>query len=131
MSLSCVSEGRLLHTLIDRHSRGRLLTEQNFCLELTPRLCCLVEVFLRGQCCMCSLAGTVADACSQRIAAVFDQYLAFIALEAGLFSLGLPDAYLQLNDPGAKDTQIEVRPSLTLHLGLISLSSGFGAKSVR
>ena len=42
---------------------------------------------------------------------MFDQFLAFIALEAGLFSLGLPDAYLQLNDPGAKDTQIEV-PSL-------------------
>jgi hypothetical protein len=69
--------------------------------------------------CACSLfTGTVAAACSQRIAGVFDQYLAFIALEAGLFSLGLPDAYLQLNDPGAKDTQIEVMPLLTVHLGL-------------
>jgi len=35
--------------------------------------------------------------------------MSFIALEAGLFSLGIPDTYLQLNDPQAQDTQIEVR----------------------
>ena len=40
-------------------------------------------------------------------AQVFDQYLSFVALEAGLFSLSLPDSYLQLNDPAAQDTQIE------------------------
>lgn len=45
---------------------------------------------------------------------MYDQYLAFIALEPGLFSLGLPDVYLQLNDPGAVDTQIEARPQLYL-----------------
>ena len=38
---------------------------------------------------------------------MFDQYLSFVALEAGLFSLSLPDSYLQLNDPAAQDTQIE------------------------
>ncbi|GMH40349.1 hypothetical protein BSKO_08253 [Bryopsis sp. KO-2023] len=42
-----------------------------------------------------------------KIAKVHDQYLAFVSLEKGLFSLGLPDCYMQLNDPGAKDTQIE------------------------
>ena len=38
-----------------------------------------------------------------------DQYLSFIALEGQLFSLGLPNSYLQLNDPKAQDTQIQVR----------------------
>ena len=38
---------------------------------------------------------------------MFDQYLSFVALEAGLFSLSMPDSYLQLNDPAAQDTQIE------------------------
>ena len=46
--------------------------------------------------------------CVQRIAKVHDQHLSFIALEAGLFSLGLPNSYLAINDPGANDTQIEV-----------------------
>ncbi len=43
-----------------------------------------------------------------RIGKLFDQYLSFIALEPTLFSLGLPDAYVQLNDPTASDGQIEV-----------------------
>ena len=43
------------------------------------------------------------SACAQ----VFDQYLSFIALEAGLFSLSMPASYLELNDPAAQDTQIE------------------------
>jgi hypothetical protein len=33
---------------------------------------------------------------------VFDQYLAFAALESGLFSLAQPHSYLALNDPAAK-----------------------------
>ena len=53
-------------------------------------------------------SNTVASQCVQRIAKVYDQYLSFVALEAGLFSLGLPDMYVQLNDPQAQDTQIEV-----------------------
>ncbi|KAL3137459.1 hypothetical protein ABBQ38_004749 [Trebouxia sp. C0009 RCD-2024] len=52
-------------------------------------------------------SNTVASQCVQRIAKVYDQYLSFVALEAGLFSLGLPDMYVQLNDPQAQDTQIE------------------------
>lgn len=63
-------------------------------------------------------AGAVASSCVQRIAKVHDQYLAFIALEAGLFTLGLPNAYLDLNDPAAGDTQIEVRQ---LHQKCMSL----------
>ena len=53
-------------------------------------------------------AGLVRASCPQRIAKVHDQYLSFMALEARLFSLGLPDTYLQLNDPKAQDTQIQV-----------------------
>lgn len=53
------------------------------------------------------LAGAVRRSCAQRISKVFDQYLAFIALESSVFSLGLPGCYLELNDPAAKDTQIE------------------------
>jgi hypothetical protein len=45
---------------------------------------------------------------AQRIAKVFDQYLSFIALEGRLFSLGLRETYLQLNDPNAQDFQIQV-----------------------
>jgi hypothetical protein len=43
-----------------------------------------------------------------RVAKLFDEYLSFIALEPSCFTLGLPDSYLALNDPTAKDTQIEV-----------------------
>lgn len=54
--------------------------------------------------------GLVRASCPQRVAKVHDQYLSFMALEARLFSLGLPDTYLQLNDPKAQDTQIQVCP---------------------
>lgn len=66
-------------------------------------------------------AGLVRANCPQRIAKVHDQYLSFTALEARLFSLGLPDTYLQLNDPKAQDTQIQVTPSLhtCVHLPVI------------
>jgi hypothetical protein len=43
-----------------------------------------------------------------RVAKVMDQYVSFIALEPGLFSLGLPSSYVELNDPAARDSQIEV-----------------------
>lgn len=38
---------------------------------------------------------------------MFDQYLSFIALESNLFSLGLANTYVELNDPSAQDTHIE------------------------
>ena len=63
---------------------------------------------LQAASCMPLLAGLVQANCPQRIAKVHDQYLSFIALEGRLFSLGLPDSYLQLNDPRAQDTQIQV-----------------------
>ena len=54
-------------------------------------------------------SNTVSTQSVQRIAKIYDQYMSFIALEAGLFSLGLPDTYIQLNNPQAQDSQIEVR----------------------
>lgn len=66
-------------------------------------------------------SNTVASQCVQRIAKVYDQYLSFVALEAGLFSLGLPDMYVQLNDPQAQDTQIEVRHHLSEHSAVLLL----------
>ena len=52
--------------------------------------------------------GAVERSCVQRISKVHDQHLAYVALEANLFSLGLPRSYLAINDPGANDSQIEV-----------------------
>ena len=54
--------------------------------------------------------------CSQRVAKVFDQYLSFLALEGRLFSLGLRDTYLQLNDPKAQDTQVQVMWKFFSHI---------------
>ena len=58
--------------------------------------------------CSCA-AGTVSRRCAQQIAKVYDQHLAFIALESNMFCLGMADTYLRLNDPAAKDTEIEAR----------------------
>ncbi|KAL4519913.1 hypothetical protein Ndes2526B_g01526 [Nannochloris sp. 'desiccata'] len=54
------------------------------------------------------LASSVATSgAAARIARVYDQHSQFASLEQGLFTLGLPSTYLQLNDPGAQDTGIE------------------------
>lgn len=53
-------------------------------------------------------AGVVKAGALSCMGKVFDQYLSFIALEPTLFSLGQPEAYVELNDPAARDTQIEV-----------------------
>lgn len=47
---------------------------------------------------------------------MYDQYSSFIALEGRLFSLGLQDTYLQLNDPKARDTQIQVQHTQLLKI---------------
>lgn len=65
-------------------------------------------------------SNTVTSQSVQRIAKVYDQYLSFIALEPSLFSLSMPDIYLQLNDPQAQDAQIEAsavgaRHACTMH----------------
>ncbi|KAG2499041.1 hypothetical protein HYH03_003226 [Edaphochlamys debaryana] len=56
-------------------------------------------------------AGVVKGGCMSRVSKLYDQYLAFIALEPTLFSLGLPDAYLELNNPQARDYEIEAAVS--------------------
>ena len=49
----------------------------------------------------------VGSSAAARVAKIFDQHTQFNSLEPGLFTLGLPDTYLQLNDPRAQDSAIE------------------------
>jgi hypothetical protein len=51
-------------------------------------------------------AGAVAGGGAARVARVSDQHNQFVALEPGLFSLGLPDTYVRLNDPRARDDEV-------------------------
>jgi hypothetical protein len=51
--------------------------------------------------------GALKTDCLQKIAKVYDQYLEFITLENGMFSLGQPLTYVQLNDPAAQDQDVE------------------------
>lgn len=51
--------------------------------------------------------GTLKTDCLQRIAKVYDQYLEFVTLENGMFSLAQPLSYVQLNDPAAQDPDVE------------------------
>jgi|APGre2960657444_1045066.scaffolds.fasta_scaffold00560_9 hypothetical protein len=44
-----------------------------------------------------------------RVARLVDQFLAYTTLEPRLFTLNLPRAFLQLNDPAANDKDIEAR----------------------
>ena len=46
-----------------------------------------------------------------RVARVVDQHLAFVCLEPRCFALGLPRAFLQLNDPAASERDIQARPA--------------------
>lgn len=52
-------------------------------------------------------AGVLRSDCVNRIARVYDQYLNFICLENGMFSLGHNSSYVQLNDPKAQEIDIE------------------------
>mmetsp|Transcript_17310 Transcript_17310/g.44389 ORF Transcript_17310/g.44389 Transcript_17310/m.44389 type:complete len:644 (+) Transcript_17310:191-2122(+) len=51
--------------------------------------------------------GAVQAGAGDRIAKVYDQYMSFMSLDDGTFSLGLPNSYLDLNDPSAQDFHIE------------------------
>jgi hypothetical protein len=51
--------------------------------------------------------GTLKSDSLQRIAKVYDQYLEFVTLENGMFSLAQPLSYVQLNDPAAQDQDVE------------------------
>ncbi|CAL9115374.1 unnamed protein product [Musa textilis] len=42
-----------------------------------------------------------------RISKVYDQYLEFVSLENGFFSLAQPKTYVQINDPSAGEREIE------------------------
>lgn len=52
-------------------------------------------------------AGTLKADCIHRISKVYDQYLEFVTLEHGMFSLAQPLTYVQLNDPQALDKDVE------------------------
>ena len=56
-------------------------------------------------------AGAVRAASTCTIAKVFDQHLAFIALESNLFTLSLPDSYVQLNDNTANESSVSAAVS--------------------
>jgi len=57
---------------------------------------------------------TVKTDCMGKLACVFDEYLDFLTLERGMFSLGMPKTYVRLNDPSAQDTDVEVRAAYPL-----------------
>lgn len=46
-------------------------------------------------------AGVVASNSAARVARLYDQHGQFLSLEGGLFTLGLPDTYLQVRHLGA------------------------------
>eukprot|EP00250_Pteridium_aquilinum_P001356 c11563_g3_i1 orf=94-1920(-) len=52
-------------------------------------------------------AGTLKGDCAHRISKVYDQYLNFVTLDHGMFSLAQPQTYVQLNDPKAQDKDVE------------------------
>lgn len=65
-------------------------------------------------------AGAVKSGTQARVAKVFDQYLSFIALEAGLFTLGLPESYMHLNDNRAAEADILTAVTSAFPSGLYS-----------
>jgi hypothetical protein len=65
---------------------------------------------------------TVKADCMGKLACVFDEYLDFLTLERGMFSLGMPKTYVRLNDPSAKDTDVEVRAARPLLPALPALA---------
>eukprot|EP00850_Spirogloea_muscicola_P000287 SM000001S04689 [mRNA] locus=s1:1778855:1782556:+ [translate_table: standard] len=52
-------------------------------------------------------AGALKGDCLHRVTKVYDQYLEFVTLEKGMFSLAQPQAYVHLNDPKALDKDVE------------------------
>lgn len=50
--------------------------------------------------------GAAREGVAARISQVYDQYLQYIALEPGLFSLGLPRTYAVLNNPSSTEDEI-------------------------
>ena len=52
-------------------------------------------------------AGSVKANAAGKVAKVFDQYVDFVSLAEDIFSLAQKDAYVALNDPTAKDADVE------------------------
>ena len=73
-------------------------------------------------------AGAVRTASTCTIAKVFDQHLAFIALESNLFTLSLPDSYVQLNDNTASEGFVSAAVSEVRLIALLcrTLAALFG-----
>ncbi|XP_047073142.1 SEC1 family transport protein SLY1 [Lolium rigidum] len=70
-------------------------------------------------------SATAASRSAHRVARVADQYLDFICLEDGLFSLAQPRAYVSLNDPAAADADITAVVD-AIALGLFCVASTLG-----
>ncbi|KAM0911457.1 hypothetical protein ACQ4PT_013472 [Festuca glaucescens] len=70
-------------------------------------------------------SATAATRSARRVARVADQYLDFICLEDGLFSLAQPRAYVALNDPAAADADITAVVD-AIALGLFCVASTLG-----
>ncbi|XP_062205478.1 SEC1 family transport protein SLY1-like [Phragmites australis] len=66
---------------------------------------------------------------AHRVARVADQYLDFVCLEEGLFSLAQPRAYIALNDPAAADADIAALVD-AVALGLFCIAATLGAVPV-
>jgi sec1 family domain-containing protein 1 len=64
--------------------------------------------------------GMVKAATPTVVAKVFDQHLAFIALEQNLFTLALADSYVQLNDSKATEKQLDIAVAAVVN-GLFSV----------
>ncbi|KAF7063338.1 hypothetical protein CFC21_069864 [Triticum aestivum] len=71
-------------------------------------------------------AATAASRSAHRVARVADQYLDFVCLEDGLFSLAQPRAYVALNDPAAADSDITSLVE-AVALGLFCVVATLGA----
>lgn len=65
-----------------------------------------------------------------RVARVVDQHLAFVCLEPRCFSLGLPRAFVQLNDPQASERDIQARGPARAHARPRSLGDANAATLV-
>uniref|UniRef100_A0A0E0D3R9 SEC1 family transport protein SLY1 n=1 Tax=Oryza meridionalis TaxID=40149 RepID=A0A0E0D3R9_9ORYZ len=74
-------------------------------------------------------SATAASRSAHRVARVADQYLDFVCLEEGLFSLAQPRAYVALNDPAAAEADITALVD-AIALGLFCVVATLGAVPV-
>uniref|UniRef100_A0ACD5WWH7 Uncharacterized protein n=1 Tax=Avena sativa TaxID=4498 RepID=A0ACD5WWH7_AVESA len=70
-------------------------------------------------------SATASSRSAHRVARVADQYLDFVCLENGLFSLAQPRAYVALNDPASADADIAALVD-AITLGLFCVASTLG-----